>query len=57
MPAPVPLQDKLVWRCDQLLRSRESDERRYREQRLPWDGSLLQRVREGSLRLCLAFIR
>ena len=51
------MQEKLATRCDQLTRTREADEKRFTEHRLPWDKTTLTRTQQAALNLCALYLR
>eukprot|EP00798_Chlamydomonas_sp_ICE-L_P020438 gene20438-27226_t len=50
------LQDKIVQRCESLMRSTESDDRRFKDLRLPWDSAAVTKTQRSSLILCNKYI-
>ncbi|KAG1657554.1 hypothetical protein FOA52_005440 [Chlamydomonas sp. UWO 241] len=47
---------RLAKRCEQLVAGGEATAKRFKEHRLPWDISAVQRVKTDSLRLMLVYI-
>ena len=56
-PGTLISQDTLLSRFNRMDVTREGEERRFKEQRVPWTPGIMKRAQEASLHLLVKYIR